>query len=528
VIRPRPGRQLIFILAVIVLLPALFYSAYEVNTLSMNEQVLASLFARQLDFILFSLNQHAWDIANNWAGTIIALFDEPAGSARFEKTLRRFLQRSTAVDALVMADTLGQNPVLFSREESPLLRTRVERALRQNGELIKRMNRYTKLEYRRMESIVLGDTTSGNESLLLIFPLENERFGMRLGGMVVNGSTFVQTVLGPRLTSASGDEVTAAVLKAPRDSVVFSTASVAPADLLQRRNLWLFPGYSLGIATRGPTVEQLGRSRFTLNLGLIILLDIILIAGAWLVYRSVRKEMDLVRLKSDFVSNVSHELRTPLSLIRMFAETLEMGRIRSEEKKQEYYATIVAETERLTRLVNNILNFSRMEAGRKEYHFAAVQLNDVVSDVLKTYGFHLQSEGFTPAISLDATLPPVKGDAGSISEAVINLIDNAVKYSGESKYLGITTGKVDRTLFIEIEDHGIGIPKDQQEKIFQTFYRVSTGLVHTVRGTGLGLTLVKHIMDAHGGNVRVDSIPGKGSRFRLLFPLYTPTGENDG
>jgi two-component system phosphate regulon sensor histidine kinase PhoR len=238
--------------------------------------------------------------------------------------------------------------------------------------------------------------------------------------------------------------------------------------------------------------------------------------------------MDLVRMKSDFVSNVSHELRTPLALIRMFGETLEMGRVKNEEKKHEYYATIVAETERLTRLVNNILNFSRMEAGRKEYHFAPTELNDVVTDVLKTYGFHLQGEGFTPEVMLEEDLPPLRGDAESISEAVINLIDNAVKYSGESKYLRIATGMLDGSLFIVVEDHGIGIAREHQEKIFETFYRVSTGLVHTVRGTGLGLTLVKHIMEAHGGKVTVESVPGKGSRFSLLFPIHESSGENHG
>ncbi|RPH37690.1 ATP-binding protein [bacterium] len=155
-------------------------------------------------------------------------------------------------------------------------------------------------------------------------------------------------------------------------------------------------------------------------------------------------------------------------------------------------------------------------------------MKGVFSDVMKSYGFHLQSEGFTPGVRLDESLPPVKGDAESISEAVINLIDNAIKYSGESKYLAIATGKTDGVQYIEVEDHGIGIAREHQEKIFENFYRVSTGLVHTVRGTGLGLALVKHIMDAHGGNVRVDSVPGKGSRFRLLFPIHESFGENHG
>jgi two-component system, OmpR family, phosphate regulon sensor histidine kinase PhoR len=526
--RIRPARHLLLILALIVLLPALFYSAYEISTLSMNERVIAGLYARQLDFILFSMNQHVWDMANIHASSINGLFEEPVGSERFNSALQRFLQRNPAIDAIAVADTLGHDLTLFGRGASGVLRSRIEEVLRRNGEVIDRVNRYKQLEYRRMETIALDDTASTNETLLVIFRLESERFAPRLGGMVVNEPFFIRTVLGPRLRGAIGEEFSAAVLKAPRDSVVFSTDSITAPDLRQRRNLWLLPGYSLGIATRGPTLEELARSRFALNLGLILLLDVILIAGAWMVYRSVRKEMELVRLKSDFISNVSHELRTPLSLIRMFGETLEMGRVRSEEKKHEYYSTIVAETERLTRLVNNILNFSRMEAGRKEYHLAPMNVNDIVADVMKTYGFHLQSEGFAPDLSLDRNLPPIRGDAESISEALINLIDNAVKYSGESRYLRIATGKVNGRVSIDVEDHGIGIAKEHQEKIFETFYRVSTGLIHTVRGTGLGLTLVKHIMEAHGGSVRVESAPGEGSRFSLLFPFHESSGENNG
>jgi len=245
----------------------------------------------------------------------------------------------------------------------------------------------------------------------------------------------------------------------------------------------------------------------------------VLAIGAWIVYRNMRREMELVKLKSDFVSNVSHELRTPLSLIRMFAETLEMGRLTNEEKKREYYTTILQETERLTRLVNNILNFSRMEAGKKEYHFEPIDVNGIISAVLDTYQLRLHTEGFTPEIELSHGLPFLSADKEAISEAIINVLDNAVKYSDKDKYLRIGTGTSAHGIFIEIEDHGIGIAPSHHEKIFETFYRVSSGLVHNTKGSGLGLALVKHIIDAHAGTVKVISSPGKGSTFRLEFPL---------
>jgi two-component system phosphate regulon sensor histidine kinase PhoR len=248
-------------------------------------------------------------------------------------------------------------------------------------------------------------------------------------------------------------------------------------------------------------------------------MDFVLASGAWIVYRNMRREMELVRLKSDFVSNVSHELRTPLSLIRMFAETLEMGRLTSEDKKREYYTTILQETERLTRLVNNILNFSRMDAGKKEYHFEQTNVNEVLSMVLDTYELRLQSEGFTPVVELASGLPPISADKEAVSEAIINILDNAVKYSEAEKFFHIRSGRSEHGIFIEVEDHGIGIAPSQHEKIFETFYRVSGGLVHNTKGSGLGLALVKHIMDAHGGEVKVISSPGKGSTFRLEFPF---------
>lgn len=245
VTKARPARKLLLILAVIVLLPALFYSAYEISTLSMNEQMMTSLYDRQLDIILFSLNQYTFDIANNWAGSVSTLFDEQPGTGRFDAALQRFLRRTPAVDALVLLDTLGQVPLLFGRGDSAGLAPRVIGALRQNGEIIDRINRYKRLEYRRIEPIVLGDSTAANE-ILLLFPLESEKLGERLGGMVVNGQSFVPGVLGPRLSGASGEEFSTAVVRSASDSVLFSTAPVNPREFRQKRSLWLFPGYSLG------------------------------------------------------------------------------------------------------------------------------------------------------------------------------------------------------------------------------------------------------------------------------------------
>jgi two-component system, OmpR family, phosphate regulon sensor histidine kinase PhoR len=165
------------------------------------------------------------------------------------------------------------------------------------------------------------------------------------------------------------------------------------------------------------------------------------------------------------------------------------------------------------------LNFSRMEAGKKQYHLEAIALNDVVAGVVKSYASHLEHEGFTTLVSLNETLPAIHADREAVAEAMINLFDNAVKYSAADKYVRIKTGQSTTMVYVELEDHGIGIDKHDHKKIFETFYRVSTGLTNNIKGSGLGLSLVSNIMDAHQGTIELESVPGEGSTFRLLFPI---------
>jgi two-component system phosphate regulon sensor histidine kinase PhoR len=232
----------------------------------------------------------------------------------------------------------------------------------------------------------------------------------------------------------------------------------------------------------------------------------------------VRKEMQLSQAKSEFVSNVSHEIRTPLSLIGMFAETLEAGRVTTEEKKKDYYHIIGKETARLSRIVNRILNFSQLEANRKRFMMAPVQLNDLCREILGTYADHFKEKNFEVSFQ-EGALPVVALDREAASEAIINLIDNAMKYSLDRKNIRVTTSTEGNFCVVAVADQGIGIAKTHHHAIFDQFFRAPSGDVHTTKGSGLGLTLVKKIMHAHRGDVTVESIPGKGSTFKLLFPI---------
>jgi signal transduction histidine kinase len=281
----------------------------------------------------------------------------------------------------------------------------------------------------------------------------------------------------------------------------------------------VFSGLALGIKYQGTSVEALGRSWMHRSFLILGILSLLIIGGLLLTKHIVSKEMALARLKSDFVSNVSHELRTPLALIRLYAETLELGRITTQEKKQEYYRIIRKESERLTALINNILDFSRIEAGRKEYEFRETDIADLVHNTLDSYRYQIEQQGFAFEESIDPGLPNVYVDREAIARALVNLVNNALKYSADEKFLGVKLYRANGFVKLEVVDRGIGITRREQSKIFEKFYRTGDPLVHNTKGSGLGLSLVRHITQAHGGEIAVESTPGKGSKFILSLPL---------
>jgi signal transduction histidine kinase len=254
-------------------------------------------------------------------------------------------------------------------------------------------------------------------------------------------------------------------------------------------------------------------------------LSLLLACGILITYRNVNREVALARLKSDFVSNVSHELRTPLSLIRLYAETLELGRLTSQDKREEYYRIIRKESERLTALINNILDFSRIEAGRKEYEFRETDIAELVRNTLESYRYQIEQHGFTFEERISEDLPPMRVDREAIARSLLNLVNNALKYSQQEKYLGVNLYRENGSVKLEVVDHGIGISRPEQHKIFEKFYRVGDPLVHNTKGSGLGLSLVRHIVEAHGGDVSVESTPGRGSKFVIALPVNKEVAE---
>jgi signal transduction histidine kinase len=316
---------------------------------------------------------------------------------------------------------------------------------------------------------------------------------------------------------------TAIMVRTEKDKYPLATSASwdGGAPEVERPFESVFPGLVLGIKLRGTTIASISdrflRTSF-LSLGALSLL---MGAGMTLMYRNVARELALAKLKSDFVSNVSHELRTPLALIRLYAETLELGRIATAGKQHEYYEIIRKESERLTALINNILDFSRIESGKKEYSFRETDIAELVRSTLESYRFEIEQGGFQFEEKIENNVPSLLVDREAIARSLLNLVNNAVKYSSTEKYLGIHLYRQDSRVNLEVVDHGIGIPAKEHLKIFEKFYRVGDPLVHNTKGSGLGLSLVRHIIEAHGGGVGVESVPGKGSKFIITLPVQS-------
>ncbi|MCX7703501.1 MAG: HAMP domain-containing histidine kinase [Planctomycetota bacterium] len=268
--------------------------------------------------------------------------------------------------------------------------------------------------------------------------------------------------------------------------------------------------------------------RSLINSCLVSLLIIVSGLGVLVLLRGIRREIEFVKMRSQFISSVTHELKTPLTSIRMLAETIQLGRITEQKRLLEYMEVIAAESERLSRLITNVLDFARLEEGKKEYSFDVVDLREVARQAVAVFAYYVHYAGFTIDFSLPQKPVFVWGDKESLEQVALNLLSNAIKYSGTDKWVKISVLSEEKNGVVEVEDHGIGIPENEIEAIFERFHRSSATAGTHRTGTGIGLSLVKSIVKAHNGIIEVDSELGKGSIFRVLLPLYEEKRDGEG
>lgn len=251
----------------------------------------------------------------------------------------------------------------------------------------------------------------------------------------------------------------------------------------------------------------------------VLVLFVSIASGSAVVFRTLHSELTLARQKTTFVANVSHELKTPLTSIRMFAEMLRGDYQPDRDKQNQYLDIMVSETERLTRLINNILDFSKMEQGKKQYSMQSVDLVELTRSTLDSQQLALEHAGFEVMFEADAESLMCQVDGEAIRQVLLNLLSNAEKYSHETKQIQVKVGRRNDHALISVEDRGVGIEPAQAKQIFRKFYRVDDALTSRVRGTGLGLTIAQRITQDHGGDVQYIPREGGGSLFQVKLPL---------
>lgn len=280
-----------------------------------------------------------------------------------------------------------------------------------------------------------------------------------------------------------------------------------------------FPSLRLSIVLADHELRQQSRIRRAwLAVSGILLVIVLLMLSSWLLYFHFREQVHEASRRSEFVSSITHELRTPLTSIRMFAEMLQLANNNSTERRSEYLDIIVHEADRLSRLVDDVLTFARVERGADNYRFRPVALTEVVRAALGAMEYQLGQAGFTVQFTTCEDLPIVEGDADALKQAVLNLLTNAAKYSGDTREICVRLNREERFAVVEVEDRGVGMSAECQRHIFDKFYRGSDALASNVPGAGIGLALVRQIINVHHGEVRVQSQIGHGSTFSILLP----------
>ncbi|MEO7097228.1 MAG: HAMP domain-containing sensor histidine kinase [Polyangiales bacterium] len=271
---------------------------------------------------------------------------------------------------------------------------------------------------------------------------------------------------------------------------------------------------------------QTRRRRLT-EMALLGLSCVVVVAGVVVILIATAQERRLNRARGEFVANVSHELKTPLALVRMFGELLMTGRVASEEKRAQYLSIIVRESERLTALIENVLDFARVERGKAAYDFADADLEPVVVRAVEACRYRAETEGMRLEFAVEPDLPPVVVDERALQLAVINLVENAIKYAPGTEVVKIEVAHAKKlgdaeAFAIRVVDRGPGIAEEDRGRIFERFYRGKASRDRQVRGSGIGLALVQHIAEAHGGEVTVDGQEGGGSIFTIRMPVRGP------
>jgi len=371
------------------------------------------------------------------------------------------------------------------------------------------VERNIKERYKAMADVVEG----GIRSTLADMPEELSGNRQYLESVLLGETTIFKDEV--RIFNREGKKI-----KGPGRSFADAGRKETLAEADFSRPISGFP-YTIAVYERHPALlaklEQKKKGLY-LYIALIGTSAFAILCGGFFTLRALTREWRMAELKAEFVMHLSHDLRRPLTSIRMFAEMLKDGRVPSEEQKSHYYGIISDESERLAHLANNILDFSRIEMGRKRYDLKEENITTLVKSAVEQFKSRMRDEKRRVSLNIEEGIPPVKLDATAVSQALVNLLANAAKFSPAEREITVNLLRRRNDDVIEVIDGGIGIPRAEQKKVFRKFYRTAQKQTTETEGTGLGLTLVKYTALAHGGRVEIESEEGKGSKFSLILP----------
>jgi signal transduction histidine kinase len=280
-----------------------------------------------------------------------------------------------------------------------------------------------------------------------------------------------------------------------------------------------FPSWNLALNLVGSDpFESASKQRITSYIWIAILMTVGIAGLSLLLAAYLRRQIRLTRLKNDLIATVSHELKTPLASMRLLVDTLRDGHYHDAQLVQEYLQLMAKENARLSSLIEEFLTFSRMERNKAKFDRSLLKTNEIVHAAVEAVGDRLQAPGCQLKLELARDLPNIVGDRDALVSVLVNLLDNALKYSGDEKKIELRGFASDGNLFLEVQDNGIGFPRSAAKKIFSRFYQVDQTLSRRAGGCGLGLSIVKFIVTAHDGSITAKSQPGKGSTFTLQLP----------
>ena len=359
-----------------------------------------------------------------------------------------------------------------------------------------------------------------NSSGLSAVYLEWETSNGKQAGMLIDFPVYLKSISGSLLQKIDPYAVLNVKIEDNNGKLIFSRAVEEEDNYISFAFPENLPQWKLLLSENRPgLLATLTKAGSGIYLFAFILIALLMVLGFVFTLYTLNVEIRLNKLKSEFISNVSHELKSPLTSIRMMTEMLHHKRVETEERKSAYYSAMMEESEHLSHLIDNILDFSRIDEDRKEYDFVDVDLDELFQKFLESTRESLAEPGFKIRYDPPEHPPVIRADRNAMLQVFYNLVDNAIKFSGVSRQIDISISTEGEAVLFSVKDYGAGISAREQEKIFERFYRGDETQKQGIKGSGIGLTIVIKIVEVHNGTIDVESEVGKGSRFIVRLPV---------